>query len=237
MKKESLDIISELPENHTEMIYCEPFCGGCNLFFKKEESKLSILNDPNPGISSVLLSLQNQKKEFLNKLKKIKINKTEFKKQQEEQKEQKFKNELDRAINQYFIHRFSRGNLCKTFHKPKTKKDHPSWNTDIDNFDEISKKLECAFIFNKPPLEIISNFDCENVLLFCESPLWSGKHVNSSYKSKIDEQDHIDISKMLLNFNGKVIITNIDSNLYKKIYKSFNRKKIKNKKEYIWKNF
>jgi DNA adenine methylase len=234
MKKESLDILSEFPENQKEMIYCEPFCGNCNIFFKKEESRLSILNDPNPGISSILLTLQNNKKEFLNKIKKYKINKTEFKKIQEEKN---FKNEIEKAKINYILHRFSRGGLCKTFHKPKIKKEASSWDTDIENFELISNKLACAFVFNKPPIEIIKTFDCDDVLLFCNLPLWSGKHVTSAYKDKISEQDHIEISNALIKFNGKIVLTNLDSNLYKKIYKSFNRKKIKNKKEYIWKNF
>jgi site-specific DNA-adenine methylase len=73
MKKESQDIISELPENHAEMIYCEPFCGNCNIFLKKETSKLSILNDPNNNISNILSVLQNHKKEFQNKIKYLSI--------------------------------------------------------------------------------------------------------------------------------------------------------------------
>ena len=55
----------------------------------------------------------------------------------------------------------------------------------------------------------------------------------------MSEEEHVDLSKILIKSNSKIILSGSDSLLYKKLYKDWSRKKIsnKNKKEFIWKNF
>lgn len=234
------DIISEFPENYQDMIYCEPFCGCCSVFFKKEPSKISILNDFNLGIYTLIKTLQNNENYFFNKLKKIKFNKSTFKKEIEKKT---FKNDIEYAVNQYVVHRMSRAGLCKTYSWSVSKKnqgDLCSWNTSVDNLQKISEKLNGVFLYNKSPQEIVQNFNCDNVLLYCNMPCYFGnKSIRTAYKQEMDEKEHTEFSKLLLKFNGKIIIHNLESNLYKKLYKGLNKKKIinKNKTEYIWKNF
>lgn len=241
-KKElkKFDIISEFPENYQDLIYCEPFCGCCSVFLKKQPSKIDILNDANIGIYTLIKTLQNNEKHFSNKIKKIKFNKTTFK---SELLKKTFKSDLEYAVNQYVLYRMSRASLCQTYSWSKNKKNQTdvcSWNTNFENFSKISERLFEVFIYNKSPVEIIKNFNCEDVLLYCNMPYYCGsKCLKTAYKPEITEEEHVEISKILLKFNGKVILNNLDSYLYKKLYKDFNRKKIsdKNKTEYIWKNF
>lgn len=234
------DVISEFPDNYQELVYCEPFCGCCNIFLKKQPSKISVLNDPNIGIYTLVKTIQNNEKYFSNKLKSIKLNQSTFK---NELNKKEFKSDVEYAINQYVLHRMSRAGLCKTYSWSINKKnqvDLCSWNTTVDTLIEISKKLAGVFIYNKPTQEIVQNFNCDNVLLYCNMPCYCGnKCIKTAYKPEMSQEDHIEFSKLLLKFNGKVVLHNMDSNLYKKLYKSFNRKKIinKNKTEYIWKNF
>lgn len=239
-KIQKVDIISEFPENYRDLIYCEPFCGCCSTFLKKEPSKISVLNDTNIGIYTLIKTIQNNEKYFFNKLKSIKFNKSTFK---AELVKNAFKTETDHAINQYIVHRMSRASLCKTYSWSAAKKnqeDFCSWNTSVDNLHVVSEKLYGVFLYNKPAIEIVQNFNCDNVFLYCNMPHYSkSKCLKTAYKPEMDEKDHIEFSKIILKFNGKLIIHNLDSNLYKKLYKNLNRKKIinKNKIEYIWKNF
>lgn len=234
------DITAEFPENYQELIYCEPFCGCCNVFLKKQPSKISILNDSNLGIYTLIKTLQNNEKYFSNKLKTIKFNQTTFK---SELNKKEFRSEVEHAVNQYILYRMSRAGLCKTYSWSASKKnqvDLCSWNTTIETLSEISKKLEGVFLFNKPANEIVKNFNCDNVLLYCNMPCYCGsKCLKTAYKQDMSQEDHIEFSKLLLKSTSKVVVHNLDSNLYKKLYKTFNRKKIinKNKIEYIWKNF
>lgn len=238
--KNKPDVVSEFPENHEELVYCEPFCGCCSVFLKKTPSKISVLNDSNLGIYTLIKTLQNNEKYFSNKLKKIKFNQSTFK---SELNKKEFKSDIEYAINQYVLHRMSRASLCKTYSWSANKKsqiDACSWNTNIDSLSDISKKLFGVFIYNKSPNEIVQNFNCDNVLLYCNMPCYCGnKCLKTAYKPEMNQNDHIEFSKLLLKFNGKVVLHNLDSPLYRKLYKDFNRKKIinKNKIEYIWKNF
>lgn len=202
---------------------------------------MSVLNDSNVGIYTLIKTLQNNEKYFSNKLKKIKFNKSTFK---SEFNKKEFKSDLEYATNQYILYRMSRGGLCQTYSwsiGKKNQSDLCSWNTPIENLSKISQKLLGVFVFNKNPIEIIQKFNCDNVLLYCNMPCYCGnKCIKSPYKSEIEQEDHVEISKLLLKSTSKVILNNLDSNLYKKLYKSFNRKKVinnKNKIEYIWKNF
>ena len=77
-KKLSELIIEEFPENYKEYIYCEPFCGCCNVFLKKEYSEISVLNDLNKGISNFLTVLRDDGKKLITKLKKAKYNQKTF---------------------------------------------------------------------------------------------------------------------------------------------------------------
>jgi DNA adenine methylase len=234
------DIISEFPEDYKDLIYCEPFCGCCSVFLKKEPSRINVLNDSNLGIYTLIKTLQNNENHFFNKLKKIKLNKSIFKKEIDKKS---FKNENEHAINQYIIHRMSRAGLCKTYSWSVSKKnqgDLCSWNTNIDSLQKISEKLYGVFLYNKSPREIVENFNCHDVLLYCNMPCYCGnKSIKTAYKTDMDEKDHTEFSKLLLKFSGKVVVHNLDSSLYKKLYNNFNKKKIinKNKTEYIWKNF
>ena len=137
----------------------------------------------------------------------------------------------------------SRASMCKTYSWSSSKKkqtDCCSWNTSIDNFSLISEKLNGVFVYNKPAIEILKNFNYDNAFLYCDMPCYCGsKCVKTAYKPEMDEKDHIEFSKLVLKFSGKILLHNLESNFYKKLYKSLNRKKIinKNRVEYIWKNF
>jgi site-specific DNA-adenine methylase len=239
-KIQKFDIISEFPENYKELVYCEPFCGCCGTFLRKEQSKISILNDVNVGIYTLIKTLQNNEKHFSNKIKSIKFNQSTFK---SELNKKEFKNEIEYSINQYILHRMSRASMCKTYSWSSSKKNQTdccSWNTSIDNFSLISEKLNGVFVYNKPAIEILKNFNCDNAFLYCDMPCYCGsKCIKTAYKPEMDEKDHIEFSKLVLKFNGKILLHNLESNFYKKLYKNLNRKKIinKNRVEYIWKNF
>jgi DNA adenine methylase len=234
-------ILEEFPENHKELIYCEPFCGCCNVFLKKDHSEITALNDLNNGISNFLTVLRDDGKKAIGKLKKINYNQQTFKK---ELKRSNFKNNIDYAINQYILYRTSRGGLCKNYCYSKTKRkkieDIESWNTNVENLNQISLKLSDVFIFNSPASEIIGIFNSENVLMYCDPPRYvNNRKSQCPYKDYMTEEEHVELSKILLKSNSKIILSGSDSLLYKKLYKEWVRRKIsnKNKKEFIWKNF
>ena len=234
-------ILEEMPENHKDLIYCEPFCGCCNVFLKKENSEITVLNDLNNGISNFLTVMRDDGKKAISKLKKINYNQQTFKK---ELKRNKFKNNVDYAVNQYILYRTSRGGLCKNYCYSKNKRkkieDIESWNTNVENLNQISLKLSDVFVFNNTAIEIIGIFNSENVLMYCDPPRYvKNRKSQCPYKDYMTEEEHIDLSKVLMKSNSKIILSGSDSLLYKKLYKDWNRKKIsnKNKKEFIWKNF
>ena len=56
-------IVSIIPEDH--VCYCEPFCGAAWVFFRKEPSKVEVINDMDGELVTFWRVIQNHLEEFL----------------------------------------------------------------------------------------------------------------------------------------------------------------------------
>ncbi len=68
-------ILTRIPEHHC---YCEVFAGAAWLLFKKEESKVEILNDINTDLITLYRIVKNHLEEFIRYLKWVLVSRDEF---------------------------------------------------------------------------------------------------------------------------------------------------------------
>lgn len=228
-------IISHFPENYEEMTYLEPFCGSANVFLNKKKSKLEILNDTDKNIIQVYYALRDEPKEFYKRLSHYKCCDSTFSKLL---KKTEFEDYLDEAVNEFMLNNMSRNGLKKLF-GGKTQK---TWKGTIKNIFDVSERLSDSFIFNKPSLEIIQNFNQQDVLLYCNPPyLIETRDSQNVYNSDMLPEAHIKLSHILNNFKGKVLLSGCVSPLYKRLYKNWNLNKKRGEKnqktESLWRNF
>jgi hypothetical protein len=220
-------VTDELPPQHVDMIFFYPDCKRCNFYFLKENSKISILNDPSVNFYKILKGLRDNE-QFLKKLSKLNFNLKTFKK---EKQKKSFKSELEESINSYVLYKFSSNNNLKDYKKNADCKN--SLCSDIKELSKISFKIEKnnTFIYKYSLIEALKLFNNEDIVIYYSPTI---KEINST--------DHKDVMNILLKQHSKVIIHSYENKIYKKFFKNWTKKrkpgqKNKNKIECIWKNF
>lgn len=232
-------IINNLPEITGKEEYIEPFCGTASVLLHKNKSQLEVINDLDPGIIAIFRAIRDECALFVKKLKKIEYKKESFDKALIKVE---FDNNINYAINEFTLRRMSCGGMKKNFslsEKLREMNDH--WLTTIEELPIISKRIKNCFIFNKPAVDVIKAFNHENTICYVDPPnLQESKTSNDKYEMNTD--DHIELSKVLIDFKGKVLISGHYSTLYKRLYKEWKCiKKVvskdKSKTECIWMNY
>lgn len=245
-------IIGYFPPNYQEMTYLEPFCGGASVLLNKEPSTEEIINDLDENLIWIFKALRDQRVQFIRKISATKYKESNFKTAIERKE---FSSTLQKAVNEFVLRRMSRGGLKKAFAWSNRERggrpgEVNAWRTIIKSLPKISERLQNVIILNKPALEIIKLFDDPNTLIYADPPyLPETRESPETYSHEMSYDDHIELSEILNNFKGKVLISGYPSRLYGKIYKNWTceKKKMPNhasqqrvkpiKIELLWRNF
>lgn len=245
-------VVEHFPEGYEAMDYIEPYIGAGSVILNKEKSPLEVVNDINEGIVQIYRALRDEPKHFIRKLKYTTYSENVFNR---ELKRTEFEDYMDHAFNEFVLRRMSRGGLKKAFAWSDRQRggqpgDVNAWNTILGILPEIAERLSEIHVFNKPALEIITSFDDENALCYCDPPyLTETRTSQKAYEDEMTDDDHIELSKALNNFRGKVIISGYPSTLYNRLYQNWNmvekqianhasqQKKKTTKTEVIWTNY
>lgn len=226
-------ILSFFPENYEQYTYLEPFGGGADLLFSKNHSQTEIINDESQELVNLFHALRDEPHELIRRMHLTKCCPETFEKLK---KRVQFDDYLDQAVHDLLLRKMSRGGLKDKFIKPNNE---TAWKKSISSLQQYADRIQEVFLLNKDALEVILAFNTPDTLLFCDPPyLHDGKETVSD----MDLEKHINLSRLLNNFNGKAILSGTMSPLYKRLYKNWNiaKKKIdKSSKEMeiIWTNF
>ena len=237
-------ILDSLPELNGEEEYIEPYCGSASVLINKKKSQLEVINDLDPGIIAIFRAIRDESSLFVKKLKKIEYKKESFDKALTKTE---FDNNINYAINEFILRRMSRGGMKKSFSASEVK-DTNHWLTIIEELPIISKRIKNCFIFNKPATDVIKAFNHENTICYVDPPdLQETRNLSDTCEYEMNTDDHIELSKVLIDFKGKAIISGYYSTLYKRLYKEWkcikkaipnNTSQTKTKKtECIWINY
>lgn len=247
-------IIEQLPADHQEMVYLEPFCGGANVLLNKDPSKEEIINDLDKDIIILFRVIRDQCTQFIRKIKKVEYKESNFEIALKRTNLAE-SDDLHKAMNEFTLRRMSRGGLGKAFAWSNRERggqpgEINAWETIIDTLPEISQRLQNVIILNKPAVAVLKVFDEPNVLVYADPPyLQETRESPDVYTHEMLVDDHIALAEVLNNFKGKVMISGYPSRLYNKLYKNWRceKKKIANhasqqkvkpiKVELLWCNF
>lgn len=240
-------IISNLPKNYEEMVYIEPYAGAGSVLLNKNPSQQEILSDIDISIINIFKKIRDEPKEFIKKLSHLKYCQETF--------DKALNNWYEEAINEYILRRMSRGGLKKVFSWSDRQRggkpgDVNAWQSAILNLSDISERLKEVYIFNKPALDVIRIFNSPNTLLYLDPPyLHDTRNTKDLYEYEMTIEDHVELSRSLNEFKGKVALSGYSSQLYSRLYKDWNcsKKKIANhlsqtktkekKTECLWCNY
>jgi DNA adenine methylase len=215
------------------MSYLEPFGGEISVILDKSPSKIESFNDIDSELTTIYQALRDEPKEFFRRLSICKYCEETFARAL---KKNQFHDYLDQAINDFILNKMSQNGAKKVFAKPRSS---DSWIKNLKDIEHIPERIREIYIFNKPAIEILEVFNTPDTLVYCDPPyLHETKVSKTVYSSEMTTDDHIELSRMLNDYRGKVVISGCMSPLYKRIYKDWNVEKDKTEKiEVLFKNF
>jgi len=108
----------------------------------------------------------------------------------------------------------------------------------------INERLKGVVIENRDFRTIIKRYNFKDALIYADPPyLLNMRDSGIDYRHELSEQNHIELSELLHNHKGPVILSGYNSQLYKKLYKGWITKEIvtynvnkKKYKEFLWIN-
>jgi DNA adenine methylase len=207
-------IISLIPE-HT--CYCEPFCGGAQIFFHKEPSKVEILNDLNEDVFNFLRICQMHYQELLRYLDFCVVSRRWF--DLFEKMPPEMLTDVQRAARFFFLQKNCYGGLIlrRSFtvsiqegsnYNPKTLPDL------IRRTHErlLNVQLECL-----PYQDILRKADREQTFFYLDPPYFK----KPFYKFNFEEKDYTELAELLRKIKGKFLLSLNDTPETRRIFSAF----------------
>lgn len=222
-------IVERFPENYREMTYLEPFLGSGSVLLAKDPSKEEIANDLDSGIMNTWRAVRDEYKLFTSKIKRIDHKESIFAKYQKKIE----MDYLNDAVRDFVIRHMSKSGLKKTYlPKEKNLTCGDCWCDILESVPAVSERIKDVFFLNKDALSVIKAFSHKDSFVYCDPPSFQDKN------SEMNTDKHIELSDILKEFRGKVIISAHNSSLYRRLYNGWARKGIPGRpKESIWLNF
>ena len=209
-------IAPKIPE-HT--CYCEVFAGAAWMLFKKEPSKVEIINDINSDLVTLYLVVKNHLEEFIRYLKWILVARDEFARFVAENPETL--TDIQRAVRFYYLIRSGYASRIKqpTLSVSTLRRS----NFNIVRLEEelsiVYFRLARVYIENKPYEHILARYDKPHTFFYLDPPYYG---CEDYYGDGIFcRDDFVKLSHLLAGLQGKFILSINDLPEVRKIFAGF----------------
>jgi len=202
-----------LPE-HT--CYVEVFAGAANLLFKKQPSKVEVLNDINSELINLFRIVRWHPREFIRELQFIAHSREEF----TDYIEQPGLTDVQRAARSWLRIKTAFGGKggekhCAFGYGPSGRAQLK--RTAFGTIRQCHKRLNGVYIENADFEEIIKRYDRPYTVFFCDPPYLG----TSGYKDSFTNDDHRRLAETLKGLQGKFLLTINDCQAARKLYVEF----------------
>lgn len=207
-------IIALIPE-HT--CYCEPFCGGAQVFFHKEPSRVEILNDLNEDIFNFLRICQMHHEELVRYLRYCVVSRKWF--ELFDKTDPATLTDVQRAARFFFLQKNCYGGLVKRRSFVISVEDRSNYNPEalpelIAKTHErlLHVELECL-----PYEEVLRKCDRKSTFFYLDPPYYDRRH----YKFNLEEEDFAALAERLRNLKGKFLLSLNDTPEVRRLFSGF----------------
>lgn len=213
----SKQIIPLIPADHTT--YCEVFAGAAWLFFKKEPSKVEIINDINNDLVTLYRVVKNHLEEFAKWFKWMLIGREEYQRLKGENPESL--TDIQKAARFYYLLRCGYGGKLSFNYVTSTTRKAPINLMRLE--EELSAahlRLNRVYIERLPYDKCIERFDRPETFFYIDPPYWD---CETDYgKDIFSKDDFLCLRDILLKVKGKFIMSINDVPQIREMYKAFN---------------
>ncbi len=237
-------IVSLMPKHRS---YLEPFFGSGAVLFNKPCSAIETVNDIDGDITNFFQVLRNQTKELIEAISLTPYSRDVY----EDAHENRGVDNFDRAYR--FAIRSRMGHGFKTYQKTGFKIDIygrersycvDTWNSMPQRIAEAALRLKSVQIENRPALDLITRFNNEHVLIYCDPPYLLSTRGGKQYRYEFTDQDHLELICTLKRHKGAVMLSGYPSDMYdhelrnwSKITKKSYNQNFDQRTEVLWCNF
>lgn len=207
-------------------LYCEPFAGGAKLFFAKEPSVISVLNDADDMLVNLYRCIQNtEKRQRLTTL----LNETPYARsvfQAWKYGEETPLDDVEKAARYFYLYRTSfAGDVRRggfgipskgTGRNPVT-----SFRNSIEMLEDVAERLRNVCIENLDYADCIRRYDSPNTLFYCDPPYLNAEGYYG--KGNFAYEDHHALARLLRGAKGKAMVSHYSNGLYEELYQGWQR--------------
>jgi len=215
-------IIERFPE-HT--CYCEVFAGAAWVLFKKEPSKVEVLNDRDEELVNLFRVVQNHFEEFVKQFRYMVISRKIF---EILKRQDPFTlTDIHRSVKYYY--------LLKTSFSGRVNKPGYGYGTDSpprlnlltleENILQMHWRLARVNIENLDWKDCVKRYDRVHTFFYLDPPYYNTK----DYKYNFSEQDFKDLAAVLAEVKGKFLLSLSGHPLMREIFKIFNIEEVATK--------
>jgi DNA adenine methylase len=215
-------IIPLIPKHHT---YIEPFCGAAWILFKKEESKVEILNDINLDLVTLYRIVRFHLEEFVKHLKYLLVARDEF---------DRFINsdpatltDIQRAVRFYYLVRTGYGARIKnpTFSIGAQRPSNFNLLRIEEDLSAAHLRLARVYIENKDYKELIPRFDSPESFFYVDPPYFGFENY---YGDNIfSRTDFLTLKDILSSIQGKFMVSINDTPEIRSVFDGFTITEVK----------
>lgn len=243
-------IISHFPKDYAKLYYIETCLGGGNIPLQAPQAFREFLSDLHYPTYCMYVALQNG--DLYNSVKFLTYTEDTFKHFRDVFKPTDV---LGHAVQQYVLHRMSRGGMKKDFAwSDRLRGGQPgdlnAWENAVANLPAIQRRFQNAVIMNEDVFSLLKRWgDRPDVFFYIDPPyLLETRTSKSVYELEFTYEHHEQLCDSLLACKARWLLSGYESELYeRKLGKPFATKvatlsssqaKIKAKKtEALWRNY
>jgi DNA adenine methylase len=208
-------IISLIPEHAA---YIEPFCGGAQVFFHKEPSKVEILNDLDEDVFNFLRVCQLHHGELVRYIQFSIASRKWFELFQKQNPATL--SDIQRAARFFYLQKNCYGGLIKRQNFTVSVEDGSNYNPHripmvlhLAHERLLNVQLECL-----PYQEILKRYDRSQSFFYLDPPYFGLPH----YNFNLEQKDYVELASLLKNLKGKFLLSLNDKPEVRKIFSTFN---------------
>jgi DNA adenine methylase len=211
-------IIQRMPA-HT--CYVEPFTGAGWVFFRKDPSKVEVLNDKNSDLVVLYRCLQNHLEEFVRQFKWL-LTSREWWNDFKSQMESNGLTDIQRAARFYYLQRLSFGGKVggRNYATGTTKRRGVNLLRLEEELSDAHLRLNNVQIENLDYKELIPRFDRPHTFFYLDPPYFGCETYYG--KGLFGKEDFALLADLLANVQGTFILSLNDVPELRDIFKAFN---------------
>jgi DNA adenine methylase len=207
-------IISLIPEHTT---YIEPFCGGAQVFFHKEPSRVEVLNDLDEEVFNFLRVCQLHHQELVRYLQFCTASRKWFELFQKQ--DPQTLSDIQRAARFFYLQKNCYGGLIRRQNFAVSVQDGSNYNPHripmvlhLAYERLLNVQLECV-----PYQEVIRKYDRPFTFFYLDPPYFGLPY----YKFNLSEEDYVELARLLKALQGRFLLSLNDAPEVRRIFADF----------------